>query len=70
MVIYIKLIIKLKYVWSQNFYTIITLSLHKKNKLSNDWVINRLRNKFQADELGHQAKIDKADLGYVGFIMD
>lgn len=36
----------------------------KRNKLSNDWMINKLMKQFQADELGHQAKINKADLGY------
>jgi len=33
-------------------------------KFSNDWQIERLMRHFQADERGHQASIEKADLGY------
>lgn len=37
---------------------------NKKSKLSNDWLIQKLMQAFQADELGHQASHNKADLGY------
>ena len=40
------------------------LFLKKTSKLSNNWLIEKLMNKFQADELGHQASLKKADLGY------
>lgn len=36
----------------------------KIKKISNDWKIWQLMQYFQADELGHQANIKKADLGY------
>jgi len=34
------------------------------SKISNDWLISQLMLHFQADELGHQASIKNADLGY------
>jgi predicted O-methyltransferase YrrM len=34
------------------------------SKLSNDWFIKKLMLTFQADQLGHRANIDKADMGY------
>lgn len=40
------------------------LFTRKSSKLSNDWLINRLMKTFQADEKGHQADINRADLGY------
>lgn len=40
------------------------LSYHQPGKISNDWHIWRLMKHFQADERGHQANTNKADLGY------
>lgn len=40
------------------------LYANNKSKLSNDWLINKLMKTFQADQMGHQADINKADLGY------
>lgn len=37
---------------------------HKQQKISNDWLIWKLMQYFQADQLGHQADTIKADLGY------
>jgi predicted O-methyltransferase YrrM len=37
---------------------------HRPDKISNDWLIWRLMNHFQADERGHQANASEADLGY------
>ncbi len=40
------------------------LRYKKPNKISNDWQIWQLMKHFQADELGHQASTEQADLGY------
>lgn len=45
---------KIKHYWRQQ----------KLSKISNDWQIRQLLTHFRADEDGHQADIDKADLGY------
>lgn len=46
--------------------TAISNYLHYKNprKISNDWQIWQLMKHFQADDRGHQASTEKADLGY------
>jgi len=40
------------------------LRYKRLNKVSNDWQIRQLMTYFRADEDGHQANVDSADLGY------